>query len=226
MHRKVLHLALWEQADIIGFSKLRMSVLSEICGQYTFTHEDVDALKPNIHRMSHNEVFLPDFLKTQQKTLSKTSRGASRVWSELRARFGATRQNPAPYIEFMRSIGHVFDIPDIPDVYLGGDSPKPPWLVQHLQKIETASQYLEPDWPQELLIAYREVLDNYFQIAKGVTSKSQAEKCRVTTNQIHNVQCQIQSLINQGYSTAIVENCIRIAINHNRLDIHPPPFKP
>jgi hypothetical protein len=226
MHRKILHLALWEQADEIGFAKLRMDVLSDLCGQYTFTHEDVDALAPHVHRMSHKEVFLPDFLKTQQRTLSRTSHGANKVWRELNAKFGATRQNPEPYFAFMRSLKMDSHIPEMPEDYLGGDNPKPPWLLKHLANIEQASKYPEPEWPENILQAYRSMVDNYFQKAKDVTSKSQAESHRVTTRQIDNSQRQIQTIINLGYDPLVVENCIRAAIDKTRLTVYPPPFKP
>lgn len=226
MHRRILHLALWEQANIIGFSKLKMDVLSDLCGQYTFSHEDVNALEPHVYRISHDEVFLPDFLKVQQKTLSKTSHGANRVWRELQARFNATRQNPQPYFAFMQSIGMAHHIPEMPDEYLGGDAPKPPWLVRHLANIQRAAEYPEPDWPSNILQAYRSLVDNYLQIAKDVTSHNKAEKFRVTTNQIDNVQRQIQSIVNKNYRIDIVEGCIRDAINNNRLTVYPPPFEP
>lgn len=221
MHQKMLHLILWERADCIGFAKLNLELFSGIAGRYAFTHEDVNALTPWAHRMSHDEVFLPNFLITQQATLSKTSRGTSKVWDALKFRWGATPDNPKPYFSFMREIGFFHLAPQIPDEYHGGDI-KPKWLINHLARIDMALKYPEPNWPDHVLVAYRALLSNYAEIAKDVASFAQSEKYRMSINNIDNLQKQIQSIANDGHSWEIVEQQIRSALGKNQINVLKP----
>lgn len=218
MHQKMLHLILWERADCIGFAKLNLELFSGIAGRYAFTHEDVNALDPWVKRISHDEVFLPNFLITQQCTLSKTSRGKSKVWEALQLRWKATPEDPKPYFAYMKSIGFFHLAPQIPDEYHGGEV-KPKWYVDHIGRIDMALKYSEPEWPENVLIAYRALVDNYAEIARDVTSLAQSEKYRLTVNNIDNLQKQIQAMFHEKHSAEVIEQQIRSALNKNKLNV-------
>lgn len=221
MHQKMLHLILWERADPLGFVKLNLELFSGIAGRYAFTHDDVNALVPSIHRVSHDEVFLPNFLITQQHTLSKTSNGTSKIWTAMEQRWNATRENPKPFYDFMKGIGMFHQAPQIPDEYHGGPI-KPKWLTNHLARIEMALKWPAPDWPQNVLDAYHAMLANYADISREVTSLAQSEKYRFTTNNVDNLQKQIQALFLAKHSPEVIEQQIRSAINANKINVFPP----
>lgn len=226
MHRRILYLALWERADLIGFSKVKMTILSEMCGEYTFMHEDIDALDPLVKRKGKDMVFLPHFLITQRKSLSLRSPGANRIWEALAEKFpGTTKQDASPYTSYMNSIGAGDLIPDMPEHVVEG-KPPPKWMVEHLKLMGKAKTVVEPhEWPEKLLVAYRSLLDNFFSIAERITSKAELLHFRVGPNQILNTQQQIQNIIN-SYSVEIAEQQIRASINKNRLTVYPPGTRP
>ena len=222
MHRRILYLALWERADLIGFSKVQMVILSEMCGQYTFMHEDIDALDPLVKRKGKDMVFLPHFLITQRKSLSLRSPGANRIWEALAEKFpGTTKQDASPYINYMNFIGAGSLIPDMPEHVVEG-KPLPKWMVEHLELMEKAKGVADPhEWPQKLIVAYKSLLDNFFSIAEKITSKAELLNFRVGPTQILNTQQQIQNIIN-SHSIEEAEQQIRVSINKNRLTVYPP----
>lgn len=223
MHQKMLHMILWERADPVGWVKLNLELFSGIAGRYAFSHDDVDALKPMVYRKSHDKVFLTNFFITQQSTLSTKSKGNSKIWSAMWEHWKATPEHPEPYLSFMRNeikLPHL--IPDMPEEFHGGpDDVKPKWLENHLLRVQRSIEYPVPDWPENVVIAYRAMLDNFAEIAKDVSSKDKADKFRLTVNMVDNVQKQIQSILNEE-EPDIVEQQIRSALNKNVINV----FKP
>lgn len=227
MHRRILYLALWERADLLGFSKVQMVILSEMCGQYTFMHEDIDALDPLVKRKGRDEVFLPHFLITQRSSISLKSPGAEKIWKALGERFpGTTKGNIGPYADYMRSIGAFSLIPDMPE-HVVADRPPPEWMVKHLELIQQAKAYPTPSyWPTRLLLAYTALLDNYFKISESVTNKMDANRFRIGSSQVDNLQKQIQNILNEGYSPEVAEEQIRASLSNNRLAVYLPSKRP
>ena len=223
MHRRILYLALWERADLIGFAKLQMSVLCEMCGQYTFMHDDIDALDPLVKRFSPHEVFIPHFLITQRSSLSLRSPGAEKVWKALGEKFpGTTKKNLKPYADYMQSIGASDLMPETPEHVVQG-KPPPKWMMDHLGLIEKARAFPSPKhWPNKLVLAYKALLDNYFTISESVTSKAESKDYRIGPNQVDNLQRQIQNILNDGYSAEVAEAQVRASLSSNRIAVYPP----
>ena len=222
MHQKMLHMILWERAVCIGFAKINWEIFSGMAGRYSFCHKDIAELHPWVWPHGVGEVFLPNYLKIQTPTLSKTSRSCGKIWDELKNRFGATRENTAPYLLFLKDKGFRHLAPDIPDEY-SGEGPKPTWYVKHEERLKKAQEYPEPSWPDELLTGYRRLLDNYISRAKNITSKSDAEhEFYLDANRIENAQSQIQQMINDGIGERIIIQQINQAIDKNRLFVYTP----
>ena len=224
MHQKMLHLILWERADLLGFVKINMELFSGMAGKYAFTQDDIHSLEPWIHRMpATNEIFLPNFLITQQATLSKDSRGNSKIWQAIENRWGSTKDDLSNYRNFMASIGMTHLMPDMPDERVDGKA-EPTWWKPHLKRIEATKIYPEPDWPESMLIVYRSMVDSFRQYALDVRTKAEAEgDARLDCKRLHNAQQQIQSLINSGLPTEVIEQQMRQAIDKQRLFVYPPP---
>lgn len=226
MHQKMLHMILWERSDPIGFVKVNLELFSSMAGKYAFTENDLNDLAPTwLHRWSSSEVFLPNFLKTQQATLSKTSQFSFKVWSCLKDRWNATKEDPSPYFQFMSTIGKRFQAPEIPDEYHDREGVKPAWYVKFLQRLELPKAIPTPDWPENIASAYNAMIDNYVELARNtVTSRSKAEnEFYVDSKRIENSQSMIQLMLNKGFPPEIIEQQIRFALNSNKISIILPP---
>lgn len=228
MHRKMLHMILWERADCLGWVKLNWHIFAEI-GKYSFTMDDIKALDRHVVVLPNNqtEAFLPDFLKVQQNTLSRGSKGNAHIWRAMEQRYGITKDNMLPYWNFMKSIKRWPDRIEVPEEYHEG-GPKPRWYEGVMTALEAAKEvHINDKWPESIRVAfvgYKQVMEDQCASIKSFQDKRFYEW---TVKKVDTNLRRVQDMINRNIPEhEIIQQIDYAATNNLRLISNPPEYYP
>lgn len=224
MHRKVLHLILWERADCLGWVKLNWHIFTEI-GKYSFTMDDIKALERHVVVLPENqtEVFLPDFLKVQQNTLSRGSKGNAHIWRAMEERYHITKEDLTPYWNFMKSIKRWHDRIIVPDEYHEG-GPKPRWYNDVMNALERAKTVdISDQWPDSIKSSFKDYLSAMEGQCASIKSFQDKRYYEWTVQKVDTNLRRVQDMINRNIPEhEIIQQIDYAATNSLRLIANPP----
>lgn len=207
MH-KLLYVTLWSRADPVGVVQINLPEISAVAG-CTYRMDDLTHFGDRLIELNPSEYLLSLYLKITVGTLSAKSKGQSKVWECLEARWKATKQNPQPFFEAWKNLKIGIYAPEMPDEYTGEEN-----LCQRVKEFrEDLQECLKVDtphtWPDEVAKQFKAFIATRVAIALKKTSKSDTDKYQMLPSMVMSMQETVQEMLNDGHSPKKIAQKIR-----------------
>lgn len=223
MH-KLLYITLWSRADEIGVVYVNLDQILGMTG-IRYQMEDFNHFGNRLVFLNEHEVLLTRYLQTTIGTLSKANRSLKTVWKLLEMRWGATKENLAPFVEAWNKLGVGIFAPNYPQEYISEENPGER-VLNHRKELMMSKTYDTPyGWSAKIAEVFNEYRDEMIAIAWEKTSKTDIDKFRIRPSNLQTLHEIIQEMINDGVPEKVIVQQIRYSKNKHILFIYTPNAK-
>jgi len=201
---KTLMILLESLADPSGVVVWAQDTIEGLAGE-KFLESDVDALGYRIVWLDRSKILLPSYMKTQYKTLSRSSPAHRRVWKCLRQHWGERGDLiEEPFVTDWKARGIDDWLPAIGNERIGKQTPE--WYLKLMERAKGASQcYIPKEFPEVIKERLLEFFAYRFRKAEQTLNVETSERWDWSINHARTIVNETKRQLTRHTETAIAK---------------------